>query len=549
MTQRNDGQEQNYNMKETAAQVAGKSKGLARWYWGTASLLIVAALGVSAITGRQVAQEGPEIQEPSDDSGGWADAAMRKAEQAAMEVMEDIDPALDAAFAPVYAGIPRYLDFHYSMKGEWLELSASVLGQMESQLDQQLFAGLEGRIGSISEGLQADFDRLWLASVETSLAESRGAAGPFADLARQSVGDARDRIAMTAVVFGSLGIGGAALAVIPGIVAKKLGPKIAGKVAVKTGARWATVASGAGAGGILCTWAGPAAAACVVVGGLISWVGVDYAMIKLDEHVSRDEFKQELEALVEEQKAAIRTVLQNIVRERLHSAQTERKDVVLMISLDELPQYKRRVACEAVEEIAPHYGRLANSLSERSPAKVDALIDLLTEHEENRLLAPWVGGVKNRILDGDLSATPNGDMTITVQMPQDLQNGQKMRADLTMGGMEIASDWIEPEPNGNFVFRSPVPLEDRLPLLGHQQMRVNLTQDGGLGRWNREFEGQASFMLHSILPDRPGLEVTGETGVAIWATGKSGSVPRVSVEMSVAGAPLEDVAPPDFCTI
>ncbi|WP_405402663.1 hypothetical protein [Paracoccus sp. Ld10] len=547
MTQRNNGQNQDYKTKATAVQVAGKSKGLARWYWGTAGLLIVAALGVSAIAGRQDAQEGPEVQELSDDSGGWADATMRKAEQAAMEVMEDIDPALDAAFAPVYAGIPRYLDFHYSLKGEWLELSASVLGQMENQLDEQLFAGLEGRIGSISEGLQADFDRLWLASVETSLTENREAEAPFADLARQSVGDARNRIATTAVVFGSLGIGGAALAVVPGIVAKKLGPKIAGKVAVKTGARWATVASGAGAGGILCTWAGPAAAACVVVGGLISWVGVDYAIIKLDEHVSRDEFKQELEALVEEQKAAIRTVLQNIVRERLHSAQTERKDVVMTISLDELPGYKRRMACEAVEEIAPRYARVIVSLNERSPATVDALIDLLAQSEDSRLLAPWVDRVEASILDADLDVRLNGDLKIKVQVPQDLQNGREMRAVLQMGDLEITSVWTEPNSYGNFVFHMPV--EDKLPLLGHQRMRVNLSQDGGLRQWNRQFVGQASFLPHSILPDRPGLAVIGETGVATWATGNSESAPRVWVEIPVSGARLEGVAPPEFCTI
>lgn len=549
MTQQNDGQEQDNKTKQTAAQGAGRSKGLARWYWGTAGLLIVAAFGVSAIAGRPVAEEGPEVRAPSENSGGWADAAMRKAEQAAMEVVKEIDPALDAAFAPVYAGTPRYLDFHYSLKGEWLELSASVLGQIESELDRQLFTGLEGEIASISQELQTDFDRLWRASVEVSLAESPAVKGPFAELARLSVEDARDRIATTAVVFGGLGAGAAALAVVPRIIARKLGPKIAGKVAIKTGARWATVASGAGAGGILCSWAGPAAAACAVAGGVISWVGVDFAMIKLDEHVSRDEFQQELQALVDEQKAAIRTVLQDLVTERLHSAQAARKDVVMTISLAELPDYTRRVACEAVEEIVPHYGRVADSLRGRSPATVNTVIDLLAQHEEDRLLAPWVDRVQNSILGGDLSIKLSGDMKMKVEVPQDLQNGYKMRADLMIGDMEIASDWIEPGPDGNLVFRIPVAAKDRLALIGHQQVRVNLNQDGGLRRWNRHFSGQTSFLPHSILPERPGLAVTGEIAVATRATGKSGSGPRVSVEIPVAGAPLEDVAPPEFCTI
>lgn len=541
MTQQNDGHGQGNTTMQTAAEGAGRSKGLARWYWGTAGLLIVVALGVSALAGRQVTQ--------AESSGGWADAAMRKAEQAAMEVVKEIDPALDAAFAPVYAGIPRYLDFHYSLKGEWLELSSSVLGQMESELDRHLFTGLEGEIAIISQGLQIDFDQLWRASIEASLADSPAVKGPFAELARLSVEDARDRIEKTAVVFGGLGVGAAALAVVPRIVARKLGTKIAGKVAIKTGARWATVASGAGAGGILCSWAGPAAAACAVAGGFISWVGVDLAMIKLDEHVSRDEFHQELQALVDEQKVAIRAVLHDLVTERLHIAQVARKDVVMTISLAELPDYTRRVACEAVEEIVPRYGRVVDSLKGRSPATVNTVLDLLAQHEDDRLLAPWVDRVQKSILGGDLDIKLSGDMKMRVEVPQDLQNGYEMRAVLTIGDTEMATKWVEPAPDGNFIFRIPVTEEDRLALAGPQQLRLSLNQDRGLGRWNRHFSGRTSFLPHGILPERPGLEVTGEIAVTTHATGKSGSAPRVSVEIPVVGAPLEEVPPPEFCTI
>ncbi|MGP9805938.1 hypothetical protein [Paracoccus sp. NSM] len=352
MTQQNDGHGQDSNTMQTAAQEAGRTRGLARWYWGTAGLLIVVALGMSTFAGRQVTQGGPQGQEQAESARGWTDAAMRKAEQAAMEVVNKIDPELEAAFAPVYAGIPRYLDFHYSLKGEWLELSASVLNQMESELERHLFDGLDDKIERISQELQIDFHQRWRASIEASLAESPAATGPFAELARLSIEDARDRIEKTAVV---VGVGTAALAVVPRIVAKKLGTRIAGKVAIKTGARMATVASGAGAGGILCSWAGPAAAACAVGGGVISWVTVDLAMIKLDEHVNRDEFQQKLRDLISEQKAAIRTDLHNLVTERLlGSAQATRKDTVMTISLAELPDYIRRVACEAVDKIMPH---------------------------------------------------------------------------------------------------------------------------------------------------------------------------------------------------
>lgn len=514
-------------------------QGLARWYWGIAGLLIVTALGVTVIAGQNLGTGA--------DNAAWADGAMKKAEDLAMGVVDGLDAELDRAFQPVYAGIPGYMDFHYSLTGEWLELGAAVTGRMESQLDQQLFNGLDSRIASISQRLQSDFDRIWLSSIKDALAENPLEEGPIAELAERSVGEARDRIRSTAAVYGGLGVGAAALSVLPRVVASKLGPRIAGKVAAKTGARWVTLAGGGGMGAALCSWAGPGAAACAVVGIAVSWVGVDYAMIKLNEHVSREEFEHDLRALVDEQKAAIRDALEGIVAERLVGAQTERKEVVMTISLAELPDYDKRMACEAVTEVVSSFERVIGSLYERSPAKVDALIDLIAQHEGSRLLAPWVDRVEDKLLDADLNVRLDGDLKIEVDVPQELQNGQEMRAVLRMGDLEVTSAWAEPGSDGNFVFRMPV--EDKLPLLGRQKMGVNLTQDGGLGGWNREFKGQASFMPHSILPDRPGLEVTGETGVATSASGKSGSAPRVSVEIPVAGAPLEEVAPPDFCSI
>lgn len=538
---------------QTDTPVTKAPRGLACWYWGTAGLLIVTALAISAIADKHLGTMGPSGQEtaagqaPGDGNAAWADEVLRRAEGLAMAVMAEIDPELDRAFVPVYAGIPDYMDFHYSLRGEWLELGAAVLGQMESQLDQQLFSGLDSKIASISQGLQADFDKIWLSSVEDALAQSPLNEGPIAELAERSVGDARDRIRTTAVAYGGLGAGAAALSVLPRVVASKLGQKIAGKVAVKTGARWVTVASGAGTGAALCSWAGPGAAACAAVGMAVSWVGVDYAMIKLDEHVSREEFERDLHVLVDEQKAAIRDVLEDIVVDRLLSAQAARKDVVMTISLAELPDYDKRMACEAVTEIAPHYARLIESLHERSPAKVDALVDRLSQHEDSRLLAPWVDRVESSISDADLDVRLNGDMKIKVQVPPDLENGHEMRAILRLGDMESASDWIQPDSYGNYVFRMPA--SDKLPLLGRQQMDVALRQDGGLGRRDRRFEGQASFLPHSILPDRPGLTVTGETSVAAWAKGRTEGEPRVWVEIPVSGAPLKGVAPPHFCTI
>lgn len=553
MTQLKDGQDQVSDNRDTAAPGARRPEGLARWYWGTAGLLIVAALGVSTLAGRQVDGAAPvdeevaEDRDPGEDSGGWADAAMRKAEEAAMKVMDEIDPELDAAFAPVYAGIPRYMNFHYSLKGEWLELSAGVLGQMENQLDEHLFTGLEDRIANISQGLQTDFDRLWLASVEASLAQSLAAKGPFVELARQSVGDAQERVGTTAAVFGSLGVGAAALAVVPRVVASKLGQKIAGKVAVKTGARWATVASGAGSGALLCSWAGPAAAACAAAGIVVTWVGVDYAMIKLDEHVSRDDFEQELHALVDEQKAAIRNVLQDILTKRLYAFQTARKDVVMKISLAELPGHNRRMACQAVDEILPPYSAMVENLRDRSPARLEALSAQLAPYTDDRLLAPWVARVQEDIGSAGLPVRINGGIIIKVQVPTELQNGRPMQANLRVGELKGESIWLDPNSSGNFEFYMTA--REALSLSDSQDITLELVQGGGMIRRDRRYDGEASFRLINVLPDLPGLSAVSEVHVETSVESGSLTVPRVTVEIPVVGTPIERADAPEFCTI
>lgn len=554
MTHLKDGQDQVSGDRDTAAPGTRRPKGLARWYWGTAGLLIVAALGVSTLAGRQVDGAAPvdeevaEDRDPGEDSGGWADAVMREAEQAAMKVMDEIDPDLDAAFAPVYAGIPRYMDFHYSLKGEWLELSASVLGQMENQLEEHLFTGLEDRIADISQGLQTDFDRLWLASVEASLAESLAARGPFVELARQSVRDAQERVGTTAAVFGSLGVGASALAVVPHVVATKLGQKIAGKVAVRTGARWATVASGAGSGALLCSWAGPAAAACAVAGIVVTWVGVDYAMIKLDEHVSRDDFEQELHALVDEQKAAIRNALQDILTKRMYGAQTARKDVVMKISLAELPVHNRRMACQAVEEILPPYFGMVDDLRDRSPARLEALRAQLAPYTDDRLLAPWVARVQEDIASAGAPVAITGGMTIKVQVPPEIQNGRPMRADLRVGHLVGQLAWIDPDSHGNFVFFMTAD-DEVLPVASRQKFSLELMQGGGVFGRDRLYNGEANFWLHNVLPDLPGLSAVSKVHVGTSAESVSSAVPRVTVEIPVTGASIERAEAPEFCTI
>ena len=58
-----------------------------------------------------------------------------------------IQGEIEAAFAPIYEGIPPFLDWHYSVIGQYVELGQAAFGRLQEEFAARLFAGLEGRIG------------------------------------------------------------------------------------------------------------------------------------------------------------------------------------------------------------------------------------------------------------------------------------------------------------------------------------------------------------------------------------------------------------------
>ncbi len=77
-------------------------------------------------------------------------------------------------------------------------------------------------------------------------------------------------------------------------ISAKVSEKIAVKVGEKVGSKLISAASGFAEGLALCAWAGPFDLVCAVGGAVITTIATDYAINKIDEHLTREKMKKHL---------------------------------------------------------------------------------------------------------------------------------------------------------------------------------------------------------------------------------------------------------------
>ena len=262
------------------------------------------------------------------------DGLVRGAVQAAyLQTDKVLASQLDLLFQPVLANVEGYADFHYSVIGEYTELFTLALkgslsarkrvqawwnGEIEaylSELDQKLHEGLEEKLYNDFETrwelvvatLDAVFNETFQAELARLTKEVVSAEGTDAVLIpasevvlERTVDRAMLGKPMSVTLATAAGPAGTKL------VASTLA-KVSAKAAAKTAGKTATkglfgVGVGA-AGAALGFTLGPVGA---VVGGLTgavaAWFAVDYAVIKVDEALTRDEFESDIRSVISERK-------------------------------------------------------------------------------------------------------------------------------------------------------------------------------------------------------------------------------------------------------
>jgi hypothetical protein len=236
-------------------------------------------------------------------------------------VAAEIDERLDAVFAQAGERLPEFLDWYYSLRGEYSRVAMAALalvnladpGYVAERASAALFpedawlAHLESLERIAAERLDAHGERLragWLVEVSRRLAAHRVPAPLLeASTGRQAplvldalVGDviAREQSALASrlSVSGAAAAASAAAAPALGRAAARGGRAVASRTAARAASRAGTAAAG---GAAVCAWGGPAAAACAVLAGAGAWLLTDWALLSIDEQMNRSDLERSLE--------------------------------------------------------------------------------------------------------------------------------------------------------------------------------------------------------------------------------------------------------------
>ena len=249
------------------------------------------------------------------------------------ELRRDLHHAVETDFRPIYERrIPEFLDWHYSVVGQYTELGLAAANRLEREVTRRLF-------GDLDEGIRQTFGDAtegWAEEMRTAMARCIDDQVQVLDadeetrrlrarMLEAAIPEALQRfmtsVGLSGIVAAGTGLAGAASAatLIKSFTTKlvaSVAAKTAGKAAGKGAGTFGGAAAGAGAGATL----GPVGAAVGgIVGGLAGWLGVDVGAVKLDEHFNRDQLERDLKALVDERRSDVREAVSEAIEARLQA--------------------------------------------------------------------------------------------------------------------------------------------------------------------------------------------------------------------------------------
>ncbi len=238
------------------------------------------------------------------------------------EVDSSIDQGLKRIFPGVEAGIDDYLDWYFTVSGEyqrlWAVITADAAAATSEKLEEYLFvhSDFEIRLADLDSQLE-QITTEWFANTLPYLdAELDNAP---CDIGRVDLAPllALDRVMLGAPAAAASGVG--VVGVASKALAKKTAAAVAGKVAarksIQSGAALASKALAkkgtsaallsTGVGTTVCAPAGPVAVLCGVTAGLVTWLTVDKGLVELDEVFHREEMRADILKVLAGQQAEL----------------------------------------------------------------------------------------------------------------------------------------------------------------------------------------------------------------------------------------------------
>lgn len=248
---------------------------------------------------------------------------------------------IDQAFKLVYLNVIPFADHHYTLTGEYQEIFYAATGQLSSKIAEQIFQGLDDRLATSKLKIGEQF----LLELKSNLARDTtqyrdGTLNKndqqFNTAITITINDMMTRfeasdIALRAGATGSaLALGVMATKAISVAVAKKLAAITAAKTAGKVAVKVIGVSTGATTGamiGSVIPFAGTAVGG--IIGGIVGWFTVDAAAIKVSEHFGRKDFEAELTALIDEQKAIVKSEFRKKVKDSMEEVMKASPEVII----------------------------------------------------------------------------------------------------------------------------------------------------------------------------------------------------------------------------
>lgn len=257
-------------------------------------------------------------------------AAIQLAKRTALEKMGDPRPELlgkiDQAFQLMEGNVDNYLDWYYSLSGEYTRLAALMAGDIETYLQEKLLESLEQdeafkpavsafELALANQQVVADQYQLDLAKLlaDNRLPLPQSVAGNPAGIKGEQIlllPAPHDLVSMKSRVVG----GGTSAVVGAAVVAKLMSKgvlKTAG-TALSKAAVSKSVGSAGGAvlGGLVGSVVpGIGTVAGGVVGGTLAGVVIDAVLLNLEELISREDFRSEIVASIRESRAELKSDL------------------------------------------------------------------------------------------------------------------------------------------------------------------------------------------------------------------------------------------------
>jgi len=243
-------------------------------------------------------------------------------QQARALVAGEVEAWLEQTFGAASARLPAFADWYYSLPGEYSRITMALLGYTgladqdyvarragdmlfaETTMDDSLAAMQAMTLARLADH-QAGLRAGWLASLQRQLAAHRvpaplpgGGQGTavsvielgelITSLSMREQARLESRLALSSVTAGSV-LAGSAL----WRAGSRRSAAAAGRAAA---ARGTGKAGAAGATAGLCLGTGPAAVACALVAGSAVWLATDWALLRLDESMHREQLLAELES-------------------------------------------------------------------------------------------------------------------------------------------------------------------------------------------------------------------------------------------------------------